>query len=281
MTTIETLPTFTRDAERVRMVHTAEGGWTFQKGENGLFKRSAKNYRITSPEAIGRELEANGFKVERCLSLFSHGAFEPRHERRASPWKYGLEVAFPADGLSTMASMDPTGDDSAYRLRARILLANNGREALKIALGALRLNCTNQFTACLMSIRHTDAEIDGFLTDPAGWLFDARGHAEAAVKNLHALRGLAAPRAFLDAVDTSPRLSRRFKAELWRYHREELRQTGQSLGGPDTFWSLAQALTGTRSPRLVRASMHLLQASPEALSAGACPNYFKVLAAKN
>lgn len=264
---IEALPTFTRDTERVRMVHTAEGGWSYQKGENGLFKRSAKGYRVTSPERIGAQLEAKGFAVERCLSLFSHGRFAPNTGRRASPWKYGLEVLFP--GATSNEA------DGRYQLRARILLANNGREALKIALGALRLNCTNQFTACLMAIRHTDGEVDGFLSDPAAWLWDARGHAEAAVRNLGRLRGLECRPEFWAAVEAFPRLVAPLRRERAKYFQEEYRSL--PLGPRSSFWTLAQALTGTRSPRLVRASMHLLQTEPEALVRGECDGYFRAL----
>jgi hypothetical protein len=246
---ITTLPryskTLTRTAggreHQVRMVLHKDGYPVLQRRADGELHRSAKNYRVTSPFVIANRLEQAGFEVTQCVGLWSHARGARISDRRASPWRHGLEVAFPAGGLVPVAGGD------IYRSRARILLANTGRDSLKIALGALRLACTNQFTSCVLSMRHTDAAIDQFIEDPASVLLGLRDLAETTPLRLEALRGVPVPEAYYTAVYKFPRVATLVERELIRKYTE------------GDFWALAQALTGSRQPRAIRASMALLQ----------------------
>lgn len=266
------LPRFTMSVAEAgdlhRHVTTPDGAVLTQRRPDGSLHRAAKHYRMTDPVLIARQLEDRGFRVGRCVSLFSHGRFEPRGTSwKPSAWRYGLEVLFPEGRYDTIGAK---GD--LYRKRMRILLAHNGREALRIADGELRLNCTNQFTACVVSIRHTDREIDRFLADPARFLLELAGQPGDTVRRIDALRGVRVPDVFYTAMDSYPRVFSAVRRELNRNYRQ------------GDFWALSQALTGSRQARALRASMALLKDGfPEALEArkgcglepaGALPEYF-------
>jgi len=226
-----------------RHVKTPDGEVLTQRRRDGSLHRAAKNYRMTDPVLIARQLEAAGFSVGRCVSMFSHGRFEPKGSAwKPSAWRYGLEVLLPVGHQAHTVGRQ--GD--IYRRRMRILLAHNGREALRIADGELRLNCTNQFTSCIVAIRHTDREIDRFLGDPAGFLLELAGRPGDTVARIDGLRGLRVPDTFYTAMDPYPRVFRAVRQELNANYRQ------------GDFWALAQALTGSRQPRALRASMALV-----------------------
>jgi len=255
---LTTLPHFSKlttvDPRGVRLVHTPDGLEHIQRRADGTLHRPAKGYRITDPVDFAAKLEAGGFRVTQCRSLFSHGVGEPRRTRwKASPWKYCLEVAYPEVSAAQLCLLTDHGD---YEPRARWLLANDGREALKFARGALRLNCTNQFTSCVLSIRHTDPDIDGIIDDPAGYMWAALEGWRETPERLTRLRGLFVPDAFYAAMDTYPRVAHRVAGELNHSYRQ------------GDFWALAQALTASRAPRAMRASAALLaEGFPEAVIA--------------
>jgi len=265
--TTDVLPTFARDLT-ARLIHTPEAGWVQQTRKDGTLYIAAKNYRVTSPTDIAEKLVAKGFTVGRCLSLFSHGRFEGRADRRASPWRYGLEVGYPGAPL-----MNDERDLSPYASRARILLANDGRTALRIALGALRLACTNQFTSCVISVRHTNRDIDDFIADPASWLNAVRYRADATGPMVARLQGIPVPMEYSMALRPFTRLRSTMIRERSRYWHAEDPSGLRS----ESFWAFSQALTASRSPRLLKASMAILQDGDLLAAGGRSEAYFACL----
>lgn len=245
------LPRFTMSASDTRLhrhVTTPDGEVLTQRRADGSLHSAAKSYRMTDPVQIAAALERAGFTVGRCVSLFSHGTFEPRNSAwKPSAWKYGLEVLFP------LLSVGARGD--YYQERMRILLAHDGRHAVRFGKGVLRLNCTNQFTNADVAIRHTDPALDKFLADPAGFLLELAGRPGDTVKRIDALRDIRVPHAFYTAMGAYSRVKAAVDRELFHYPQGDM-------------WALAQALTASRKPRALKASMSLLaEGFPEALEA--------------
>lgn len=228
-----------------RMVRFANGQPQLRK--DGTPHHAAKNFRTTDPREIMEKLEAAGFTVCRAESLFSHTTHDKGGK---SPWRFGIEARFPIDTQTIQHGLN-----TEYVDRVRILLAHNGRQALRIAPGALRLACTNQFTGAVISINHCNPEIDHFNTDPAAVLFSMRALCGDTVRSIEALHGRPFNQLLVDAIAEAPRLHKAVVRELDNY-REDTESGCMSVY---TAWSLVQALTATRSPRAIQAAAFILR----------------------
>ncbi len=224
-------------------------------GEEVQPRPMARNYETTDPRTIADKLVDAGFMVSAARSLYGSagGLYNPR---RASKWRVGLEVIYPTLPIHEHSIAESEHNLEGYADRARILLAHDGRTALRIALGAMRSACCNQFTGAEISIHHTDPATNDFTNDPARVLFDLRHYCGSTVHRIESLHNHPYHPILLHALRTAPRIQKTVHRALLHY------PDGATF---DTAWSLAQALSETRSPRAIRATRHLSFMSPASL----------------
>lgn len=123
--------------------------------DNGLIvadKPVSSRYVCVDVDDIRRKLEASGANVETRMKLMDGSRFG-KHKR--TPFLQALVVRLDL----------PSSDE--YRAVASILLPHTASDSIKIAPGAMSIECTNFFTATPARIRHTHSErLDYFMRDP-------------------------------------------------------------------------------------------------------------------
>lgn len=204
----------------------------------------ARNYRITDPEAMALKF-GDEFEVRIVRGLKTGKIYR-------NPFVSGLVVQ----------DKHAPSIEGGYVSAVSILCAHDGRHALRMRAGVLRLACANQFFGSEFSIAHTSAEIDLFLDNPAKVVreFLARSNAPLVAERVESLRGVGANFELLNALSiVRPRLGSR---AIGRYF--DNYATGDQ-------WGIVQALTGVHNRSLDDLAARLIGPDFEEFKAGGVP----------
>ena len=250
------MPIFTLDPEsRVRKA-VAHDGQVLRQTKKVLSpdgsvtwveKSASPRYSVVDPVETAAKLDAAGF--------------ETRLLRFRSPWKTALSIRLPGEILAQPLN----GRVESYAREVGFLLTNKGDAAILGQGTAVRIACRNAFPNPALRIRHTSDDALRFRDDPASFVSDLIRFADIARDRIDGLRGrpggwnlvgwvtdslrqaAEAARKAREAKTgrkarpRSPRLEKALLRAWEQYRRED---------GPSV-WSAFQALTETRSPRLV------------------------------
>ncbi len=218
-----------------------------ESGDVALVPKAASpSYLVVDPLEVDEKLQAAGFETQVL--------------RFRSPWKAAVSVRLPGLLNGRACSEDP------YVREVGFLLTNKGDAAILGEGSAVRLACMNQFPNPALRIRHTSQDARRFREDPAPFVRDLARFAEVALERIDSLCGLPGGWNLLGWTIESLRrlaeeerrarerkLGRKVPRRTPRLERTLLRawEKYRRLDGP-TVWALFQALSETRSPRLIR-----------------------------
>ncbi len=209
-------------------------------------RKASRSYVVVDPLEVQAKLRSRGFDAEVL--------------RFRSPWKAAVSVRLPGLLNGRACSEDP------YVREVGFLLTNKGDAAILGEGSAVRLACMNQFPNPALRIRHTSQDARRFREDPAPFVWDLARFAEVALERIDSLCGLPGGWNLLGWTIESLRrlaeeerrarerkLGRKVPRRAPRLERTLLRawEKYRRLDGP-TVWALFQALSETRSPRLIR-----------------------------
>jgi len=205
-------------------------------------KLAHKNYTACCPEDIAKKLEGRGYGVSRQIR--GRQAF--------------LEARLPGGNL---------GD---YRATAKIAFDHAGKRSVRIAPGALRMACYNQFTSAnQIRLHHCGADIKRFNERPWEFLEDLLAPAVEMANRIEALRPVISNnlgRRWIHCLlGGYPKLLGKVLPRFSRYSLEN-----RWIPGP---WAVLQAFTDTHSPTLERAVGELVTDHYQELAAGIVPEY--------
>lgn len=213
-------------------------------GGQPMPKNAHKAYKACCPEAIGALLENHGYSVQRRMR-----------------------------GRTAFLEARLTGADyqGEYRGYAKIAFDHNGRRSVRIAPGALRMECYNEFqSGNIERLHHCGEVMKRFLVEPWVFLDEMSWEALRMAKRIESLRHVS--RCELDnmwiqvLLADKKTLRRRVEASMNRLYIKK------AVPGP---WRTLQAFTDTKSPALVKATSDLLTDNSlyGALSMGNVPEY--------
>ncbi len=214
-----------------------------ESGDVALVPKAASpSYLVVDPLEVDEKLQAAGFETQVL--------------RFRSPWKTALSVRIPG----------VTDGRDRYVREVGFLLTHKGDAAILGQGSAVRLACMNQFPNPALRIRHTSEDARRFREDPAPFVRDLARFADVAVERIEGLRGRPGGWNLVGWTIESLRrlaeegrrarekkLGRKVPTHAPRLERTLLRawEKYRTLDGP-TVWALFQALSETRSPRLIR-----------------------------
>jgi hypothetical protein len=215
----------------------------YVRGSEFLDNKSAhKRYLIVDPYDIAAKLERLG-ATTKVIVLGRKGH------------RVAVEASMPqlhSDGYP----------DSEYKSLVSILLTNDGRSAIRIQPGALRLACENQFYAAPHRIHHCSDLARDFLRDPTGVIQDFFGQSRQITDKLELLEFAPAAGFHLlrSLQQIKPRLAKAVGKDFHIYRGKH--------PGKSTTWSFLQALTAGHNRSLGNLATWLLETRYEDLSKG-------------
>lgn len=211
-------------------------------------KVASRNYTVVDPVETAAKLQDAGF--------------ETRILRFRSPWKAAINIRIAGD----VTALPLNGRDERYIREVGFLLTNKGDCAILGQGSAVRLACMNQFPNPSLRIRHIGEDAQRFKSDPASFVDDLIRFANVALDRIDGLRGCAGGHNFIGwTLENTRRLTEESRqareAKIGREVRRAAPRLERALerawakyrrvDGPSV-WSAFQALTETRSPRLIR-----------------------------
>ena len=210
-------------------------------------KSASPRYTVVDPVETAAKLDAAGY--------------ETKVLRFRSPWKTALGIRLPGEVLAQPLN----GRDESYVREVGFLLTNRGDASIVGQGSAVRLACLNQFPNPALRLRHTSDDAIRFRDDPASFVADLIRFADIARERIDGLRGRPGGWNLVGwTVDNLRRLAdearkarekktgRKIRSRALRLEKALLRAWDRYRreDGPSV-WSAFQALTETRSPRLV------------------------------
>jgi hypothetical protein len=206
----------------------------------------ARHYHTTDPVEIGRKLTDAGFMVTKT------------HLNRRGNVAL-LEARYPA----TQTGEGPTLL-AGYVDFVKFYLDHRGRRPILVQAGALRCACDNQFTTPAVEIPHCSRDAVDFLADPAKWAFNARYLAHQARERIESLRGVPGGTTLIGALEAWPKLHRKALEAFPAYINLDDYRTSA--------WAALQAMTETKSPRLVEMTCRALAGGYDQVREGRVPD---------
>jgi hypothetical protein len=159
-----------------------------------------------------------------------------------SPWKKAVTVQGSA--------LRDESSNLEYWSEFSILCGHDGKTALRITPKIVRGFCENEFSGACVSIPHTSREIDRFLADPVQFSMGILARCDRLMCRMDEFQDVPA-----DDTTLQFWLKRKHKRLARHYLQRRFCSCGYPFGAErydgDTAWNILQALSATRSPKLI------------------------------